>query len=153
MGVVSPGPTVAERMAALRAAHPEPLVSSVDDPAPIGPGWSVWEQAPAGTDYNPRGGVVVGVDHHSPDPDTGEIGDRYLLVRTRYGKLSFLSLRASQVAPADRPNAATIRGVCQVAARELAAERRRADDARDLELWSLGVRLMAVIVPAGAGSR
>lgn len=144
--------TLAERLTLLRAAHPEPLVSHVDNPVlPIGVGWSVWEQAPAGTDYSPRGGVVVHVDAHSADPATGEVGPRYLVVRARGGRLSWLSLRAHQLAPGERPNAYALRGVCQVAARELAATKRRPDDERDLELWSLGARLMAVIVRPDAG--
>lgn len=138
--------TMAERIAGLRAANPEPLVSHVDDPVAPGVGWSVYETAPPCSSHEPRGGVVLDVDHHSPDPETGEIGARYLLVRVRQGQLSWVSLRASQVsAYPGRPNAHTIRGVCQVAARELAGSRRRPDDARDLELWSLGARLTAVL--------
>lgn len=136
----------AERMATLRAANPGPLVSHVDDPVVPSVGWSVYEVAPACSDYQPRGGLVVHVDGGTADPDTGEVGDRYLVVRVGQGRLHWTSLRASQVqAGPGRPNAHTIRGVCQVAGRELAASRRRPDDARDLELWSLGARLTAVL--------
>jgi len=90
--------------------------------------------------------VVVHVDR-ATDPETGEVGDRYLLVRAHRAQLVWVSLRADQIqADAGRPNAHTLRGVCQVAARELGRpNRRKIDDRRDLELWSLGARLMAVV--------
>lgn len=148
----------ADNLARLRASHPEPLVSHVEDPVVrAGVGWSVWERTPEGSDYDPRGGVVLHVDV-APDPETGEIGDRYLVVRADRGRLVWGSLRAEAVTCPGRPNAHTIRGVCSIAARELSGARRRPDDARDLELWSLGTRLMATLArpdsggpPPGAG--
>lgn len=123
--------------------------------AMVGVGWSLWERSPEGTWYEPRGGVVVHVDPRAVlDEESGELLDRYLLVRavrtpgSERATLHWTSLRADQVAALDdgcRPNAATIRGVCQVAARELAKPRRRFDDRRALELWSLGCRLMSVL--------
>lgn len=112
----------------------------------VGVGWSVWEKAPADSDYRPRGGVVVHVVPQAElDVETGELLDRYVVVNVYGGKLAWVSLRADQVAPvtdSSRPNASTIRGVCQVAAREAAKCRR---DERLLELFSLGTRLMAVV--------
>lgn len=145
---------LADTMARLRAeAGGEPLV-----PAPtiasIGVGWSVYEQAPADSDYWPRGGVVVHVDPHSiADPESGELLDRYVLVRVGRQGLHWTSLRADELAAVDdgnRPNAHTIRGVCQVVARELAATKRKPDDGRALELWSLGARLMSVLGAPGS---
>jgi dipeptidyl aminopeptidase/acylaminoacyl peptidase len=143
--------TLAERIASVRAqAGDEPLERA---PAPtveqLGVGWSLHEKAPDGTWYGVRGGVVVHIaPHAAPVPDTGEMVDRYLVVRADRGELNWTSLRADQVAAVDegcRPNAHTIRGVCQVAARELAATKRKPDDERALELFSLGARLMAVL--------
>lgn len=143
--------TLADTLARIRAEVDSGLLI----PAPgstvaqLGVGWSVWETAPADSDYWPRGGVVLHVDPGADtSPDTGEVVDRYLVVRAHRGELAFASLRADQVAAVDdgnRPNAHTIRGVCQVAARELAAPKRRPGDERALELWSLGARLMAVL--------
>jgi len=145
--------TLADTMARLRAeAGEEPFV-----PAPVptvAVGWSVYEKAPADSDYWPRGGVVVHIDIHSvADPDTGELRDRYVLVRVGRQGLQWTSLRADQLAGVDdgnRPNAHTIRGVCQVVARELAATKRKPDDAKALELWSLGARLMSVLGAPGS---
>lgn len=138
----------ADTLARLRAEKGDtPLLPA---PAPtaadVGPGWSVWELAPHDSDYWPRGGLVVHVDHQAvPVPDTGEFVDRYVVVRADRGELRWVSLRADQVAAvgdSSRPNALTIRGVCQVAAREASKCR---DDERLLELFSLGARLMAVV--------
>ncbi len=147
--------TTSERLAQLRAEKGDtPLLAA---PAPttaqVGVGWSVWERSPDGTSYTPRGGVVVHIDPAStPDPETGEMLDRFLVVRARAGGLHWVSLRADQLAAVDdgcRPNAHTIAGVCQVVQRELREqlERRRGvvDHERVLELFSLGARLMAVV--------
>lgn len=128
--------------------------------AQVAVGWSIWEKAPEGTDYQPRGGVVVHVvpngAHH---PETGEALDRYLVVkavRADQGGLAWTSLRSDQVAAVDdgnRPNSHTIAGVCKKATQELAQEleRRRGsvDVERVLELFTLGARLMAVIARPG----
>ena len=156
--------TFADTLARLRAERgdvpleraPEPTVSMV------GVGWSVWEKSPDGTSYDPRGGVVVHVDPHSvPDPDTGELVDRFLVVRAGRHGLHWVSLRADQVAAVhdgNRPNAHTIRGVCQMVARELrtlfdgtgaGARRSPPDDDRALDLFSLGCRLMSVLARPG----
>lgn len=124
-------------------------------PAPtmamIGVGWSVWERCPDGTYYDPRGGIVA---HVVPDgaanPDTGEVVDRYLVVRRGLHGLHWVSLRADQleaVHDGNRPNAHSIRGVCQIAAREVdrVLSKRQPDDEKALELLSLGARLMAVL--------
>ena len=146
----------AETLARIRAEKGDELLQRAPAPSAsmIGVGWSVWERCPDGTSYDPRGGIVVHVDPLSMhDPETGEALDRYLVVRADRGRLQWVSLRSDQVEVVDdgsRPNAYTIRGVCQVAARELAASRRAPDDDRDLELWSLGARLMAVLARPSA---
>lgn len=129
-----------------------PLVSAVDDPpATIDLGWSVHEQTPADSDYWPRGGTLAAViPGGAANPDTGEVVDRYRLVRVVEGRLAWVSLRSDQVATPQRPNASTIRGLCQVVARELARDHREPDDAKALELWSLGARLMSVIGAPGS---
>lgn len=106
---------VADTMARLRAeANEVPLV-----PAPVptvAVGWSLYEKAPADSDYWPRGGVVVFIDpsHNVADPESGELRDRYVLVRVGRQGLHWTSLCADEVASVDdgnRPNAHTIRGV------------------------------------------
>ncbi len=118
-------------------------------------GWSVHETADPSTWYDVRGGVIVHVTPNGAhSPETGEALDRYTVVDVDKGKLCWHSLRADQLAAVDdscRPNASTIRGVCQVAARELVsgARSRKPDDERALELWSLGCRLMSVLARPG----
>ena len=147
--------SLADTVARIRAEAGDGLLTTASPPtvAQLGVGWSVYEQAPPDSDYWPRGGVIV----HGPwtvvDPDTGEVVDRFVVVRADRGALCWASLRADQLGPVgdgNRPNAVTIRGVCQVAARELAATKRKPDDERALELWSLGARLMAVLARPAA---
>lgn len=146
---------LADTLARLRAEKGDQLLERAPAPsaAMIGVGWSIWERCPDGTSYDPRGGIVVHVDPAGAhDPETGEALDRYLVVRAEKGRLQWVSLRSDQVEAVDdgsRPNAYTIRGVCQVAARELASARRTPDDDRDLELWGLGTRLMATLARPG----
>ena len=145
----------ADTLARLRAETGDQLLERAPAPTAsmIGVGWSIWERCPDGTSYDPRGGIVVHVDPAGAhDPETGEAFDRYLVVRAERGRLHWVSLRSDQVEAVDdasRPNAYTIRGVCQVAARELASSRRTPDDDRDLELWGLGLRLMATLARPG----
>ena len=145
---------LADAIARLRAeAGGEPPVPA-PVPTVVGVGWSVYEKAPADSDYWPRGGVVVHIDPHSAaDPESGELWDRYHLVRVGRQGLQWTSLRADELGTVDdgnRPNAHTIQGVCQVVARELAATKRKPDDRRALELWSLGTRLMSVLGAPGS---
>ena len=144
---------MADTLARLRAEageEPPPVKPS----AVVGVGWSVYEKAPADGDYWPRGGVVVHIDPHSVvDPESGELRDRYALVRVGRQGLQWTSLCVDELGTVDdgnRPNAHTIRGVCQVVARELAATKRKPDDRKALELWSLGARLMAVLGAPGS---
>ncbi len=147
--------TFADRLALLRAQTSDTPLERAAAPtlADLGVGWSVYEAMPPEGDYWPRGGVVLHVvPNGATDPETGEVVDRYLVVRADRGALHWVSLRADQLGALgddNRPNAHTIRGVCQVAARELAA-RSRPDDDRSLELWSLGARLMAVLARPAA---
>lgn len=147
--------TFTDTLARIRAEAGDDLLEPAAPPTAgdIGVGWSIYELVPEGGDYWPRGGVVVHIaPHAAPVEDTGEMVDRYLVVRADEGELHWTSLRADQVAMVDdesRPNAHTIAGVCQVATRELGRQldRRRGvpDYERVLELFSLGARLMAVI--------
>lgn len=144
---------LAETLARLRAESDEGSPGQPTPPA-VGVGWSLWEKAPADSDYWPRGGVVVHIDPHSiADPESGELRDRYVLVRVGRQGLHWTSLCAGEVGSVDdgnRPNAHAIRGVCQVVARELAATKRTPDDRKALELWSLGARLMGVLGAPGS---
>lgn len=150
----------ADTLARLRAETGDQLLERAPAPsaAMIGVGWSIWERCPDGTSYDPRGGLVVHVQPAAAhDPETGEALDRYVVARADRGRLQWVSLCSDQIEVVDdgsRPNAHTIDGVCQVIARELASTRRRRDDERDLELWSVGLRLKASVarssVPAPA---
>lgn len=144
---------LADTVARLRAESDEGPPGQPSAPV-VGVGWTLWEEAPADSDYWPRGGVVVHIDPHSvADPESGELSDRYVLVRAGRQGLQWTSLCAAEAGVIDdgnRPNAHTIRGVCQVVARELATARRKPDDRKALELWSLGARLMSVLGASGS---
>lgn len=112
----------------------------------IGVGYSLWERSAVEL---PRGGVVVDVGE-APHPETGELVTTYLLVRSWRGRLRWVTLRADQVSElVDPPNRSQVRSVCRTAAGVIAERPRdRPDDAGDLELFSLGCRLMAAIAPS-----
>jgi hypothetical protein len=146
-----------DTLARLRAEAGDELLDVAPPPtmASLGVGWSIHEKAPDDSDYWPRGGVVVHVTPNGAhSEETGEVVDRYTLVRAERGQLHWTTLGADQVqalTDANRPNAHTIWGVCDIAARELVAraKSRAPDHERALELWSLGTRLMAVLARPG----
>lgn len=115
--------------------------------AQLGVGWSVYETAPADSDYWPRGGVVV--DSWSAADDDGEVYEVYLLVKSHQGQLRFVSLRGDQLSAESvkRPNRLVVGDVCRTAARSLGDRQAHGwrKDLSDLELWSLGVRLTRAI--------
>ena len=115
--------TFTDTMARVRAQVGDGLLEPAPPPTveQLAVGWSVCETSTG--DYWPRGGVVV---HITPDgahsAETGEVVDRYTVVRADKAGLHGTSLRADQVDPPEEPNAHTITGVCQEATRQLARQ-------------------------------